>query len=34
LFRKSIQEMLGNPNDPAWTTNEPRRTFEPFSAES
>jgi DNA-binding XRE family transcriptional regulator len=34
LFQKSIQEMLGNPNDPAWTTNEPRRTFEPFSAES
>ncbi|MEN9478878.1 MAG: hypothetical protein RLZZ298_273 [Pseudomonadota bacterium] len=29
----SIQEMLDDPNDPAWATNEPRRAFTPYSAE-
>jgi transcriptional regulator with XRE-family HTH domain len=33
-LEKSIQEMLGNPEDPAWSTDEPRRKFEPYCAES
>lgn len=33
-FKESIQEMLNDPNDPAWATHEPRRTFAPYSAES
>lgn len=33
-LKENIQKMLNNPNDPAWATNEPRRTFVPYSAES
>lgn len=33
LFLESIQKMLDDPNDPAWTTEEPRRSFAPYSAE-
>jgi len=32
-FTKSIQEVLDDPNDPAWATDEPRRSFAPYSAE-
>lgn len=31
-FEESIQKMLDNPNDWAWTTDEPRRTFASCSA--
>lgn len=33
-LQESIQKMLNDPNDPAWTTGEPRRSFDPYSAES
>lgn len=33
-LKESIQKMLDDPNDPAWATDEPRRTFTPYSAES
>ena len=32
-LEESIQKMLDAPNDPAWTTYEPRRTFAPYSGE-
>lgn len=32
-LQKSIQEMLDDPNDPAWATDEPRRSFAHYSAE-
>lgn len=32
-LKKSIQEMLNDPNHPAWTTDEPRRTFTAYSVE-
>lgn len=32
-LKESIQKMLDDPNDPAWTNDEPRRAFAPYSAE-
>lgn len=32
-FKDSIQKMLDDPNDCAWITDEPRRTFTPYSGE-
>lgn len=32
-LEKILQKMLGDPNDPAWATEEPRRSFAPYSAE-
>lgn len=32
-LQESIQKMLDDPNDPAWTTGEPRRSFAPYSGE-
>lgn len=33
-LKESIQKMLDDPNNPAWATDEPRRAFVPYSAES
>lgn len=33
VLEDSIQKMLDDPNDPAWTTDEPRRAFAPYSCE-
>lgn len=33
-FQESIQKMFDDPNDPVWTTDEPRRAFAPYCADS
>jgi len=33
-LEENIKKMLADPNDPAWTTDNPRRTFAPYSAET
>lgn len=32
-LQEKIQKMLDDPNEPAWAINEPRRSFDPYSAE-